>query len=396
MLLLMIHVYLSASMEPVIHRILEAVTRRKTTLENVNWWNSAAMYPFIFLGICHLASPTSTSRLILELLMLLVFVLSYAFMIRLINDRFDIDSDALGGKRNLYNTTSGAWLDFLIVCFALLVVFIWTPLSKNPYLTIIIASFAPIAGILYSHRLIRLKERGFWAALTDSVYVFVLPSAVLISIGSKSEFVLFGACMFLWIYGLPNMLYHHLADLDHDELSNTRTFGRSYPELSKKLIKVFSLIVSLSILLALGYGTLKFLDRPYVFCIVFGLLIWTEFSRDTRSKHSYLLWIHTKWFLARQVLLAFFLCYTWMEEAYVLFGAGIILFGQLFWWRLVSLYTNILMPTLRLIRKLYFLIRKGSSLGVNYSIYWLFRLFGVNLKTLNTSAMGYFRSRLKK
>lgn len=396
MLLLMIHVYLSGSMEPVIHRILEAVTRRKTTLENVNWWNSAAMYPFIFLGIHHLESPTSTSRLILELLMLLVFVLSYAFMIRLINDRFDIDSDAIGGKRNLYNTTSSAWLDFLIVFFALLVVFIWTPVSKNPNLTIIIASFAPIAGLLYSHRLIRLKEKGFWAALTDSAYVFVLPSAVLISIGSKADFVLFGACVFLWIYGLPNMLYHHLADFDHDERSNTHTFGRSHPELSKKLIKGFSLIVILTILPALGYATIEFLARPYVFCIVFGLLVWTEVSRNTRSSHSYLLWIHTKWFLARQVLLAFFLCYTWQEEAYVLFGAGIILFGQLFWWRLVSLFTNVLTRTLYLGRKLYFVVRKGLSLGVNYAIYWLFRLFGVDLKTLNTSAMGYFKSRLKK
>ena len=80
----------------------------------------------------------------------------------------------------------------------------------------------------------------------------------------------------------------------------------------------------------------------------------------------------------------------------MLFGAGIILFGQLFWWRLVSLFTNVLTRTLYLGRKLYFVVRKGSSLGVNYAIYWLFRFFGVDLKTLNTSAMGYFKSRLKK
>ena len=211
----------------VIHRILEAVTRRKTTLENVNWWNSAAMYPFIFRD----SSPGITD-IDVKIDSRITNAVGLCFELCLydtaINDRFDIDSDAIGGKRNLYNTTSSAWLDFLIVFFALLVVFIWTPVSKNPYLTLIIASLAPIAGLLYSHRLIRLKEKGFWAALTDSAYVFVLPSAVLISIGSKADFVLFGACVFLWIYGLPNMLYHHLADFDHDERSNTHTFGRSH------------------------------------------------------------------------------------------------------------------------------------------------------------------------
>ena len=395
----MIHVYLSASMEPVIHRILEAVTRRKTTLENVNWWNSAAMYPFIFLGIHHIESPTSTSRLILELLMLLVFILSYGFMIRLLNDRFDITSDAEGGKENLYSSTNRFWLDSLVVVFALLVVFIWIPRSENPLLTMFLGTLVPISGLLYSHRLIRLKEKGFWAPLVDSAYAFVLPSAIIISIGGGGWFILLGSCAFLWIYGMPNMLYHHLSDIDHDVKSNTKTFGRSHPDLSKKMIKTFSLIIVLSIFLALVYAALEFLDHAYIFWIVFGVLGWIEFTITDRSMSSYLLWIHTKWFMARQVLFAFFMFYAWQEGAHLLLGAGVVLFGQLYWWRLAHLIhfrMVVIYKLASLTRQMYFFLRKVFSFGLNHSIYWFFRLFGVDLKVLNTSALGYIKSRLKK
>ena len=108
---------------------------------------------------------------------------------------------------------------------------------------------------------------------------------------------------------MPNMLYHHLSDIDHDAKSNTQTFGRSYPDLSKKMIKAFSLIIVLSIFSALVYAASEFLDHAYIFWIVSGLLGWVEFTVTNRSLPSYLLWIYTKWFMARQVLFAF-LCVT--------------------------------------------------------------------------------------
>ena len=155
----MIHVYLSETMEPIIHKVLEVVTRRKTTLENVKWWNAAAPYPFLFLAIHHILSPAS--EVIGALSILLVFILSYGFMIRLLNDRFDITSDAEGGKENLYSSTNQFWLDSLVVVFAIMVVFIWIPWSENPLLTMFLGTLVPISGLLYSHRLIRLKEKVF-------------------------------------------------------------------------------------------------------------------------------------------------------------------------------------------------------------------------------------------
>ena len=392
----MIHVYLSETMEPIIHKVLEVVTRRKTTLENVKWWNAAAPYPFLFLAIHHILSPAS--EVIGALSILLVFILSYGFMIRLLNDRFDITSDAEGGKENLYSSTNQFWLDSLVVVFAIMVVFIWIPWSENPLLTMFLGTLVPISGLLYSHRLIRLKEKGFWAPLVDSAYAFVFPSAIIISIGGGGWFILLGSCAFLWIYGMPNMLYHHLSDIDHDAKSNTQTFGRSYPDLSKKMIKGFSLIIVLSIFSALVYAASEILDHAYIFWIVFGLLGWVEFTVTNRSLPSYLLWIYTKWFMARQVLFAFFMCYAWQEGALLLFGAGLVLFGQLYWWRLAHLLRGVVgiyKGVSHLTRQTYFFVRKVCSFGVNHSIYWFFRLFGVDLKVLNTSALGYLKSHLK-
>ena len=382
-------------METVILNVLKAFTGRRNTFVNVSWWTSATPYPMVLLFIYQIKTDLPLLSAFLQCLALVAFLMAGAFLGRLVNDRFDVDSDEMASKENLYLSSDKTRLDGLILLCTLVILFVWLPWSKNIFLSLSIGLLAPVLALVYSHKNIRCKEKGFLSVLIDSAYAFVLPSAMILVSLEIDSFIAIGGLLFLWLYGMPNMLYHHFLDLENDTKSGTQTFGRSYPAFSKTIIVAISTVVIAVMAVTLMYSTISLLEYRIPFFVFLVMLIVFEWSTFQRLSEPYLVFLHITWFTARHLFLLFFTCYTISEEAYLQVACTMIFYGHLF-----------LPPIQALLKKSFYSIeafvpkvRRFAFLTlsylVNHTIYWIFRLFGVDLKVLNTSALGYLRSHLK-
>ena len=208
--------------------LLKAFTGRRNTFVNVSWWTSATPYPMVLLFIYQMETDLPFLSAGLQCLALVAFLMAGAFLGRLVNDGL-MWVQMKWRARVLTSVLTKLGFDGLILLCTLVILLVWTPWSKNIVLSLSIGLLAPVLALVYSHKNMRCKEKGFLSVLIDSAYAFVLPSAMILVSFEIDSFIAIGGLLFLWLYGVPNMLFHHFLDLEHDTKSGTRTFGRSYP-----------------------------------------------------------------------------------------------------------------------------------------------------------------------
>lgn len=151
----------------------------------------------------------------------------------LINDFFDREKDSIARKENIFLMLRNGQLALvimLIVCAAFLPWLVF-PFNK---ISLVLLLVELLLFALYSMEPFRLKEKGLWGVVLDSLYAHVVPAMFAIYtfslMYSKTFFTgPFGetyALLFLWAFltGVRNILVHQLDDRENDAVSNTRTF----------------------------------------------------------------------------------------------------------------------------------------------------------------------------
>lgn len=149
----------------------------------------------------------------------------------LTNDLGDRQKDALISKQN---ATSRLSVYNITLLFTLFLAFALCPWLYLPFTlcSLLLLFFQLFLFCIYAFRPFRLKEKGLWGVLTDSFYAHVNPAIL-----ASYTFYMFGyvflenftcflisLCLWQFILGIRNIIFHQVKDYADDISSGTKTF----------------------------------------------------------------------------------------------------------------------------------------------------------------------------
>ena len=310
-----------------------------------------------------------------------------AFLGYLINDFFDIKKDLLANKSNFFeniNKTS-TYLIVLIVLFITLVLWFFVPiLSKYKFLII---CFELLLLLVYSMPFFRLKEKDWFGVVADSLYAHILPWLMIALISPIFQVKYFIVILVFWQFfiGLRNILTHQINDYNFDlQVNNTLATKKSIKTIEKYISLVaFFEIISFSFFLY--YLTFK-IENEFIYPIIASLFIAVIYEirlfANTRKNTLYFGFLNNIYEYLLPLSFCIFMAIK-LQNYYLIFF-HIVLFPK-FYFYLAEIFSLKKNPDFSKIK-----------LTGNYIIYYLFLIFGVNLKKEKKSALEYLKFKLRK
>lgn len=195
------------------------------------WWQPKAgiILAAVYLAVLIFDVPLLTT--IQYFIPAVITILGIGVFGHLVNDYFDIKADLKAGKPyKLANTTPVN----LLVYFAgvlLLALLPWLVLPFTKFsMGLLLAEFVLL--MVYALPVIRLKERGFLALITDALYAYVVPvflAFYTFSLLGNAHYniIPLAVSAFLWLLvaGIYNLAIHQLSDFDNDVFTHTKTWA---------------------------------------------------------------------------------------------------------------------------------------------------------------------------
>jgi hypothetical protein len=318
-----------------------------------------------------------------------------------INDYFDQEKDKQANKKNFLLNTSAIQKTAYFSIAIFMVFAPWFYLPFNNF-TIILISFQIFLYLIYSAPGIRLKEKGVYGLITDTLYAHSIP-AIMAShtyslISNTNTNTLFVILLFSWQFcvGLRNILLHQINDKDADHLSNTKTFINKYTLYFSATYLAVLQIIELS-LLATIMGFLYFQNELFFVAgigMVLPILFFFKMNKNNGYRYYFpnILYDHVLPF-------SFIIILSKTDSRFIiLIPIQLFLFSGKFILGLVLLFPVIHYSNWM---KYSFLawgqtIFSKFKLGVNWFIYILFKCIGVDLIKEKTDAKGYILRQINK
>jgi UbiA prenyltransferase family len=373
-----------------------------------DWWTSKAA---LLMGLVYLYTwwfGISLERFMPLCFFSVMVIAGFASFGYLVNDFFDREQDRRAGKKNFMLDRPASQQLALAFVSILLIVGPWFYLPIDRFSYTLIAIQLSLF-LIYSIPPLRLKERGAAGLVVDSLYAHAVPAllaAYSYHLAARSplnypEFTL----LFLWQLsgGLRNILIHQSEDRGRDQQSDTRTFVATAPE--RQVLRLLQAILLSELIFCLAFfSILTYVDHSFAACLVavfvlsFQPAFWYMFLTKSSMPDPPLRYfpnnVYEKWLpVVCLIVLSFsnpwFLVVLLMHvtlfnfDLYHRAGYAVV---QL--WRGIPfgyMYYALLLP-----------IRIFISRVVNYAIYYTLRIFGIDLRKENSSALDYFKKRMGK
>jgi 4-hydroxybenzoate polyprenyltransferase len=315
----------------------------------------------------------------LEFLVSQIYILIVAYFFigiagYFINDFFDVADDRISGKFNITSLISKKWVLVLIFSCVVIGLNLVKLLSKNIVYTILIEILFLLA---YSVKPLRLKEKGFLGVLADSFYAHIIPSIILVQFISQyvsvSYWLWFNFIALNFFIGVRDILLHQLADFEKDLKSTTETFYVKNANLSNQLIFWIEEVVSILLILLLFilFLNTNTFDIFLAFLLVFLYWLNKFYFKVIEINHvvKFYILVSTIFLLVNSsnlLAILFLLLHPYN------FQLGMHFIGK-FW-------SNVFSLTNKFYSILHHIYKSKITLFVNYFLYYLFLLFGRNLK----------------
>lgn len=343
---------------------------------------------------------------------LLLFVLSFittfgfAALGYFINEFFDKAADARAGKANRLAVLPYAYQAVLFAACLAVTFLPWLWLPKNNY-TFVLLGAELLLFLFYSLPFPRLKAVPLISGFIDSGYAYVLPLVLSfytysLFAGSANLQMIYWLAAAVFFIGFRNITIHHVNDIFKDMRSRTRTL----PQLLGVTATNYLLLVLFAqeILLIVIWSVLVALQQPlfwawlliYFIALVlrwrfiagqfqFNFISIEPVRHLTDPVYQYV-------FPAFTLLLAVTVDYKWLvlvpfHIALLLTKPMRTIAAEVIYWRSVSF-------KYAAIRTFTAIIIVPTGAAVNYTIYFLFRAFGVNLRQQNESALSFIKKKL--
>lgn len=337
-------------------------------------------------------------KITLSIHSLIVFVLSiattmgFAALGYFINEFFDQEQDKAAGKINKLSFISGPKKLGLFVLVLLICLLPWLvlPADKLSYILIVVEISL---FVIYSAPLIRLKETVVLAILVDTAYAYLVPCLL-----SYHTYALLGGAneaFFPWFFfallvfiGVRNMLLHQIKDVLGDQKAGFKSLpqylGVKRTQGLLKILIILEITMVLAAVLELAHHQKFFFLWLAIVIIYLGNSL--KDLREILNNQAYFDLLPVRHFLDLLYILWFPLCQLLL-----------ILFIDWKWIVLLPIHLFLLVDQGHLIRFTKFLWHDSTkpflSAMVNYPIYYLFRLFGVDLRQENKSALEYVKNK---
>ena len=364
------------------------------------WWSKAALLMglvYLFAAWYHISFEEFIPLSILSLLT----ITGFAGMGYLFNDLFDIEKDTIAGKRNFLAGKSGLFILALFLLSSLFVLVPWLFLPKS-WISFVLIATQFVLFIVYSVPPVRLKERGVAGIIADALYAHGVPSVLAAYTFALAAHYLFPLTdillLFAWqtISGIRNILLHLAEDIEADKKAGSKNFVAGLTP--AKFEQILAWLIAVEWLLCLAFFSSLLLINPlFSICLLViivltatGFMLFMEKDAPSFLNSTWSFFpnnIYEKWLpLAYLMVLA-----VGDKRFAILFAIHLTVFNFEFYtqaadriygrWESISFKGNLI--TLRII----------LSYPANYFIYYLLRVFGVDLKKENISAAEYFRKR---
>jgi 4-hydroxybenzoate polyprenyltransferase len=385
------------------YRILLLATRAK------DWRFSFIPQIFgnLYLWLILFDIPFSISSVLL-LILSLITSFGFAALGYFINEFFDKEDDENSNKVNklkLVSSVNQFWLFVSILLFTFLP---WLYLPFNN-ISIVLISTQITLFILYCVPPIRFKKNAYLAVILDALYAYTIPLLLsyytyFLFAGSNTIYFSFliAYSFLLFIVGFRNIIIHYINDIFKDKLSGTKTLPRIIGVRKTNALLKISLY---SELFLCTYVILLVAEKQKTLLLLFIVVFYLIYKLIKQSRN-----LKDNIIVNRPIRHIPDLYYQVYAPAIILFA---LVLNNINWIFLLPIHIALFVPFFRLqpiiswlyiisfklynISKLlyYIVIRQLLSWIVNYTIFFLFLLIGVNLKIRKTSALGYFKTKLR-
>jgi hypothetical protein len=194
-------------------------------------WNYKVPFLISILYFVLLISCLVEANPLLSFLASLAVILGIAGIGYLTNDLGDREKDALISKTNATSSISKTNLCFLFILFFSLIFLPWFYLYFD-FISLSLLAFEIVLFFIYAFPPFRLKEKGLYGVVTDSLYAHAIPALLATYTFYrmhqifKTDLIYFTCALIFWqfVLGLRNILLHQLYDYEDDIQSNTKTF----------------------------------------------------------------------------------------------------------------------------------------------------------------------------
>ncbi len=324
----------------------------------------------------------------------------FAAMGYFINEYFDIADDQKAGKENKLLWLSNCQKGFLFLGTLVITITPWFWLPYN-VISCVLFALQLVLYFLYAAPPFRLKNNIVWAGVIDALYAYVVPltlSFVTFFLSGKSPIyypaLLFCFCVLFLIAGYRNLIIHHINDAESDKKLNKKTLLTLYGierTQSLLLIAVKVEFVSIALICFLFYTLVP--NSVVLFSLTLIALVLLIISKlNTTPKLDFIVLPNTlyQFYLPLITLINLVICVHW------------------YWIVWLPIHLTLLIPLFRyhpiiswwqrqkiVFHRFKINIRQIASWVINYSLYFLFLLIGVNLKKRKLSAKGYIKTKLK-
>ncbi len=345
-------------------------------------------FVYLWLFMFQLKPTKQTGYLCLFSLLTTIGFASFGY---LINEFFDQDEDKKAGKLNRFETIGVGLSSILFITSILLTFLPWIYLPSNKWSWVLIC-FEIGSFLLYSIPPFRLKRFPLISCVFDASYAYLIPIVLsMYTFSIYAEKSLFKSHL-IWLaipaffIGFRNIILHQIKDVIGDFHAQRKTlpmlFGKHelFNLLSISLFfEVFSFFVLFESLFPdfhLGGMYIVYFSIKSIFFFKSEELKTSknEFGFFGLADRFYQIWLPTILLTSLTVKDASW-SFLWSLQLFLL---------------VLNFNTHIVngkfLVVLKMIKEM---IKMGASFFVNYSIYYLFLLFGVNLKKREISAWQY-------
>jgi 4-hydroxybenzoate polyprenyltransferase len=333
----------------------------------------------------------NTDSAILFLLSLITTV-GFAAFGYFINEFFDKTSDAKAGKINRLDLIKPVYqlILFLTSTGLMLSPWIWLPADR---FTWILISTEIGLFLIYSLPFPRLKSFPFISGIIDSSYAYVIPVILsghtyeLFSNRQVPDYFMMMTIGF-FITGYRNILIHQVNDIFRDMRSGIKTLPQKLGTIKTSWAIVIMTVFEWGILIS--FLSMVSIESPLILICLFGYFLFLIYRVAIlfNIKSIRFVSIHP----VRHLSDPFF------QFWFPLIILGILISFDWYWVVLVPIQVG-LISSRSLFAKIGQQLRwckRMASLIVNYSIYYAFKFFGVDLIKENKSALGYFKYKISK
>lgn len=341
-------------------------------------------------------------KITLSLSSLFIFFLSFittvgfASLGYLINEFFDQEFDNRAGKINKLSVLNYKIIGllFLVSLSCTFLPWLWLPSNMLSWAIII---FQVLLFLFYSVPYIRLKEHFILSIITDSLYAYLVPlilSFYTFSLFTHQSIIPFWFYFFMlnvFFVGIRNIIIHQIKDILKDKTSGLKTLPMVLG--TKKTYQMLLIVSFYEGFFFLVFLNTLFSCSKYIFIFsIFCYIILCFFGAKKYNENDDMSYIKLNFVYH----ILFPLC-----------SALMMIYHDFWWATLLLLHLTLLVPVsfyrkiASVVKSIYSVIikiilvdvRNVLSLIINLPIYWVFRLFGVNLKKEQTSAIAYFKKR---